>query len=445
MKRKRLLGAVVSVSAAFLVLPGCLVLKSESSTQLDVTGNARLSFTICGSSNAASSTCTDLGNSGSNATSGNGQALIGLRLPTNTVAPATFTSTDTALTMTKSDTYTAELQRVSPAPAGFQWNGYISQVRTFSGGPSEFIMQPLISLLPAADGAPFVTPLKYRTTSGLRIVDATHVSTRPVVCAASVTGGSDDASTYCIDYPTPAVLATDRTRSTRDLGIVPSPTSVSVEPGQAAVLNYTLQYSGTATGPAAFTLTGSTTLPGATASPSVLNFTPLTNQSAPAAVLVNVPANAVPGVYDVVLKATVNTVATQTRQAIGKLTVVAPPVNAPPKLTPLVKYKAQLSTTRVRLPLLRVTGAPSGARITVRCSGGGCTLPVTLRVSNGAAVNLQGLFARKVLRPGLVIDIRVRKSGFTGRFFRFTFSKTGVKTVQCDINAAGANSKCIKV
>ena len=446
MKRTRRFGVVAIAATAMLLLPGCLVLKNVSSAQLETIGDVRLSFTICGSDNTAPTTCADLGNTAAPAIDGNGQALVGLRLPTGVTAPPSFLSLDTALTMTQDATYSAELQRLSPAPAGQFWTGYTSQVRNFStGSTSEFAFQPALKLPAAADGGPFATPFLWRAVSGLRSVSASLPSTRPIVCGAAIINSSDSGSTMCVDSPTPAVVVTNVTRSTRDLGIVAGGATASVEPGQAAVLNYTAAYSGTAAVAAAFTLTGSTSLPGATASPSVINYKPLTNQSAPVAMLVNVPANAIPGVYDVILKATATTIPSQVRQGVGKLTVLAPPVNAPPKLTPLAKYTAKLSSTRVRLPLLRITGAPNGARITVRCSGGGCRMAPALRTSKGAAVNLQGLFANKTLRPGLVIDIRVRQSGFIGRFFRFTFSKTGVKTVQCDIDAAGKNSRCIKV
>ena len=85
------------------------------------------------------------------------------------------------------------------------------------------------------------------------------------------------------------------------------------------------------------------------------------------------------------------------------------------------------------LTRLRVRGAPAGAKLVVRCDGGGCPRArrrVTL-VDGGA--RLTGRFAGRRLRPGTVVELRITAPGRIGRVERLVVRrrKDPRRTVLC--------------
>jgi hypothetical protein len=449
MRRLSFVGVAALAGAAMLVLPGCLVIKSQLATQLNQIGKVRITTTFC-MFMSGSANCPNGGNSGQDGGGRTGQGLVGYRIPTAADAPGGILSTDTTIAMTQSASYTAELQRVSPAPAGQKWVGYISQVTSLPAG-TEKTLSPEFTLARGADGSPFQTPFLYRVVVGTRDVAADAPSTRPVACGNSVSDPTllNSSYTMCFNSPAPAEIATNLTRTTRDLGIIAPTAAVAVQRGQTGVLTFRAKQSGASTGPT-FTISATTTLAGATAAPNVINYVPNPNQDAPVSVLVTVPPNAGAGTYDVTLTATTGTGATlQTRAAVGKVTVPAGST-APKTINARVPYRVAVGS-RIRVLSMRVLGAPVAAKIAVSCRKGNCRLPlingtrVRTRISRGKPVNLASIFSRQVLRPGVTIEVRITKPGFLGRFFRFTFSRTNVKTLQCQITLAGRTRKCVRV
>ena len=102
--------------------------------------------------------------------------------------------------------------------------------------------------------------------------------------------------------------------------------------------------------------------------------------------------------------------------AIARANVVVDP--RPPKqfrTAPLVRFVGSPTATGAHLDLLTVA-APRGARIGVRCRGGGCPYRHKRTTSKGKTVKLRRL-ARNY-RAGAVIEIRVTKPETIGKFTR---------------------------
>ena len=105
----------------------------------------------------------------------------------------------------------------------------------------------------------------------------------------------------------------------------------------------------------------------------------------------------------------------------------------PPKqfrTTPLVRFVGQPTATGARLDLLTVA-APRGARIGVRCRGGGCPYRHRRTTSKGKPIALRKLARR--FKAGAVIEIRVTKPETIGKFTRLRFraGRTPLRIDRC--------------
>jgi hypothetical protein len=102
--------------------------------------------------------------------------------------------------------------------------------------------------------------------------------------------------------------------------------------------------------------------------------------------------------------------------AIGRVSVV---VAKKPlkrfKRTPLVRVVSRPTSTGVHLDLFTVS-ASKGVKIGVRCRGGGCPYKRASTTSKGNIVTLRKL--RRSFKAGAVIEIRVTKDGYIGKFTR---------------------------
>jgi hypothetical protein len=326
---RRALGVVV-VGAAVVTLSGCAVIAVQIPTQLSPGTPARLGSSICAS---GSSGCTSNGNSMVPATvfpTATGQVLLGYRVPTATVAPASFNSQQGVMAFALNPSYASELQRLKPAPPGQKWVGYISNTQQYSN------MAPIqadslsaeFELVQAADGSPFAPPFKFAQVVGTRSVSIGFPPDRPVSCGPSLTSIFDedpdpafDSFEICVDSSEPANLDDNVSVATRDFGLLKPSATGTTRQGTLASLPFTLRYAGTAVVTANFALSASTTLPGAVAAPNPGSVLPETNSDTVVPVAIGVPSNAAPGTYDVTL--TAKAVLGPTRVATGKLTVSA--------------------------------------------------------------------------------------------------------------------------
>jgi hypothetical protein len=316
--------AAVAVLAAIAVTSGCVVFAPASVTivQQQTVGSVQLGFTVCASGTVAGS-CADKGTSNSVALTGTGQVVIGIQVPASVGLPATFTSTGPeALVFADSPSYAAELQRLSPAPAGRRWAGYLSAVTNYSdtSGPQSAPVTLSLTLGQGADGSPFVGPLSPTIVLGGRMVTAASPGTRPVVCLdPDLTKPFLDGASPDVKVGTCGDATVAPSTTTRDLGVLGGNATGSGAPGSLVSLPFTLRYAGTATATANFALSATTSLPNATVAVTPGELAPATDSDSQALVAVGIPAGARAGTYDVTLTAKLAN--GQTRTRTGKLTV----------------------------------------------------------------------------------------------------------------------------
>ncbi|MEZ5081511.1 MAG: hypothetical protein R2878_12820 [Thermoleophilia bacterium] len=317
-------GAVATVALGGFVLAsaGCVSLDGVFAEQPDRIGDLTIHGTVClsGSPGCSGQDNIDLDVP---AFSGQGQLLVGYRVPPGITAPASLSSDSPTTTLAANAGYAAELERLSPAGPGRVWVGYVTNTLVVNGAVDPNIAVTARFGLPqGADGSPFAGPVGYRAVAGFRLVDATHPADRPVNCGANITDVMPD-STVCIDAPLATTVAgDDAVFGTRDLGIITGAKASGLA-GTTVMVPFTTKYAGTSTASVNFALSASTTLPGAGVTVTPGSLLPATDSTNPVQVAVAVPANATPGDYPVTLTATLGA---QTRTRGGVLTVTAPPV-----------------------------------------------------------------------------------------------------------------------
>jgi hypothetical protein len=323
-RRRARWAAIVAAAGLVPVLSGCVGISSISSLeQIDVIGDKPIQFTACASGSPG---CKGFGFSGAPAVTGRGQILVGAQVPRNTRLPASLTS---SVTFSESPSYAAELQRLSPAPAGATWRGFISLPINYDAMSSaqSFTVRLLYALQRAPDGAPYTGPFETTYVVGGRTVTATAPPERPVSCGPSL-------RTLYDDDPSPTTDAwnicedsggSSSSSTLRDLGIL-SGASATAAQGGLATMPFTVRYVGAPTSQATFRLSASSTLPGALFAVTPATIVPLPGVTTTVAqVGIGVPAGARPGGYDVTLTAVVNG---QVRTSEGTLRVVAAPSGA---------------------------------------------------------------------------------------------------------------------
>ena len=215
-------GAVATVALGGFVLAssGCISLDGVVAEQPDRIGDLTIHGTVCLS---GSTGCSGQDNIDFDvpAFSGQGQLLVGYRVPPGITAPASLSSDSPTTTLAANAGYAAELERLSPAGPGRVWVGYVTNTLVVNGAVDPNIAVTARFGLPqGADGSPFAGPVGYRAVAGFRLVDATHPADRPVNCGANITDVMPD-STVCIDAPLATTVAgDDAVFGTRDLGII---------------------------------------------------------------------------------------------------------------------------------------------------------------------------------------------------------------------------------
>jgi Ca2+-binding RTX toxin-like protein len=309
-----LLTATLALSVA---LGGCVVIKSQTATQVGLIGDMQVLTTACASDvfsdnagySPADPDCQGAGHGGnSGIETGNGtyQLLLGYRIPDSATAPDSIATTSPSgsntITFSADADYTAALQAGSPAPDGEKWVGFLSgAVNYTTAGEQRFSVAPRFGLRRGGDGAPFTSPFAYRAVVGSRVVDGSHSAARPVTCPDPVTTVDISDQSICIDDPDPTSLATDLQQPTRDLGILDASAPQTFRQGNVARVNFNARYSGSVASPS-FQVSASTDLPGATANPSTPTIFPDPGAN-PIRVLFRVPITTEPGSYDVTLTA----------------------------------------------------------------------------------------------------------------------------------------------
>jgi hypothetical protein len=228
-----------------------------------------------------------------------------------------------SVTFTESPSYAAELQRLSPAPAGRRWLGFISATQNYdpATGPHTATVNLLFRLQRGPDGSPFTGPFTTDVKVGGRGVGPVAPESRPVSC------GPDLRALFADPAASGAVIICEDAGGTasgpvRDLGILAG-ASATAPQGGLANMPFTVRYAGPPTSQVTFRLSASSSLPGALFAVTPATIVPLPGVvNTTAQVGIGVPANARPGTYDVTLTAAVNG---QTRTSVGTLRVTAAP------------------------------------------------------------------------------------------------------------------------
>ena len=397
-----MLRLLLPLSALLVALAGCVSIASESARQLDEVGDVELTTVICATQarNAVEGCPVDDQAQGSTPT--DYQVLMAYRIPSQAAAPETVAATDVELRLSRSASYTAELQRLAPAPAGQQWVGYISPPFSYSPSQAEqsATMVARILLVRDVNGAPFPTPFHYRTIVGHR--QTREDANRPVSCGEALENSNDDGTT-CMSYPAPEQLASDLKVATRDLGILTGAAG-SAPRGGSGVVPFTVSYSGDAPEPS-FALSATTTVPGGTVSAQ-----PAAAGNGVVPVHVSVPASTAPGIYEVILTATHPSGQSRRSAGIVRVTGDNPVDRSPPELAVRMKSRPRVGRA------LKI-----GMVADVSCSEA-CRVTTQLRVNRRTARRL-GF----VLAPGSRFAVvgKTREKGHAGgrRAVRIRFTR----------------------
>jgi hypothetical protein len=109
---------------------------------------------------------------------------------------------------------------------------------------------------------------------------------------------------------------------------------------------------------------------------------------------------------------------------------------------PTVRLVGVVVPRGARITLVEVRGAPRGARVTVRCSGGGCPFRSRRRVAETGRVRLSNF--TRVLVGGARIEVFVRAPGVIGKYvaFRIRAGKRPVRTDRCLMPGASTPTRC---
>jgi hypothetical protein len=389
----RALRSAALVVALTAGLTGCLSIKQQTATQR-APGVVTLAAVICASDynqSRPAASChpgnvAEQDSARADAeSSGLGQLLVGFRVPLGTGAPDSFTSDAQDATFSRSATYTQELARLVPPPAGQQWVGYISTAKTFNpsvAADQQTGFRPEFTLPPQSGGEPFRGPLPWRLVAGFRPLNNVGEAGNPVTC----TGFN-----FCIDSPQNP--ATSLSNPVSDFGVLPA-AGVTAPQTTTATVSFPVRYlDGGGLGAQQLALTATTDVPGtrATVAPT-LSAAPGSTSNADVAV--PVPLGTPPGSYNVTLSAGTGSPAV-TRTSTATLVVTPPPdADADGLADPFDK-------------------CPSVARGGFDRDGDGCVGPYRrIRVSTGSSfeVTSRGLLVGSLRLKGLPAGARVRLS-----------------------------------
>lgn len=341
---------LVALALTAAALGGCAVLRvSPAALQAATIGDVTVHLDVC-ASNIAS--CPATGDAEADTSAVNTydlQMLLGFLVPDGADAPAAFdTSSGPAGTFARNDSYSAGLEQLSAAPAGYHWVGY-SATSTYhwhypAGPATGFTADPAFHLRPGADGSPFRGPFTYRAVVGVRAIDGAV----PLGSAVNCTGSHASTQTICSDAAAGTTpLATDLSLPTRDLGVLTATAPASTTPGGTVSVPFTLRYAGAATPAATFALSAVSSVPGAAApSLSAQSVAPATDSDSTVLATVAVPAGTAPGHYTVTLTAALPNGQSRTRS--GTLAVLPAGGTDDPPGSPDADTRAPVATVAIR-------------------------------------------------------------------------------------------------
>lgn len=343
--RLRRAGTLALLAAIAIGLPGCLAIKSQTTSQrapgvvsfdlvvcatdrdrtIDPNGSdppGPVSYPDCDPEGPDQNTAEGSNSGDMESTRTRAQILVGYRVPAGSQGPQSFQSEAGDMTFNRSPTYEAELNRPAeeggfPAPAGFHWVGYISTPRTFdlyNDASSRSVSARAEFTLPPQDGGgPFAGSLPWRPVVGFRTISAEADAGKPVDC--------DTSTTSCVDSPLTERVPTNLVATVSDFGVLAGDRAAAGHE-ETATVSFPIQYSDVAAlGSREFALTATTNVPGTGTSLGAPTVTVEPNTTKTVAVNVRVPAGTRLGSYTVTLSAATGTPAV-TRSNTATIEVV---------------------------------------------------------------------------------------------------------------------------
>lgn len=422
MATRKLLAAPLAVGVA-LALSGCIAVKEQSAAQR-APGVIKLHATVCavdqdgqvqpdppvsyhgckpGVNTAEGSTTDEQAG-----LAGDGQLLVGFRVPAGSEGPANFLSDNSDVSFAKSPSYTAKLQEKHPAGAGQKWVGYISTLKHYeptATSARELGFGAEFTLPQPGGGATFAGPYRWRVVVDMRFATPATAG-QPVTCPA------------CVRSPKVARIPINLSAPVSDFAIAPG-AAPQAPAGRTTQLPFELRYAGEGTlGALPFAFGASTDIPGATAAPSTPSAGPARNSTTPVGVNLTVPAGTRPGAYRVTLGASTGSPAVA-RSATTTVVVPPPPPPPPRPIGVRVLTGWQVRGKLTKVVRMRVVEA-KGATVKISCKGGrkrGC--PFTSKRLAGSTINVAKRF-KKRLRSSAKIEVRATKAGTIGKVVTYT-------------------------
>lgn len=86
---------------------------------------------------------------------------------------------------------------------------------------------------------------------------------------------------------------------------------------------------------------------------------------------------------------------------------------------PIVRLRGSVVGTTARINLLSVQGAPRGAKVRVRCRGGGCPRKLVTSTARSSRLTMRLRSFERRLRAGAKLEIYITQSGRLGKYTRF--------------------------
>lgn len=387
--RRRLgrLATLAAVGASALTLSGCIVINATQTSQPQSMGPLRLTVNMCANGSPG---CTSLSSNGwsaygfLNEANSNqtvpAQLLFAVRLPVGATPPETLQTTydGSPLTYTRSASYETELEVLEPAPAGERWWGWLSGTVSYGRLEPQALGITLEVALPrGVDGAPLPSPLRWRPVVGVRQVDDTLPSTRPVKCGNSTaelySGYADSPgqpTIYCIDFPSQETARGYLDAPLTDFGVTGS--EVQAPSGSTVTATFLARRSGAPDAGTTFSLSATSGVPGGSVSLDRETVSLGGDSTQPVLATVRIPAATPAGRYPVTITATAP--GKPTRTGTSTVTVDGPPSASPVLSSASLRPKRFRAGSKVAKPRGKT---PVGTTVGVTASTA-VTLAVTI-------------------------------------------------------------------
>lgn len=335
-----------------------------------------------------------------------GQLLLAYEVPNGAKPPAAFAFTETRedpseeeenLTRgvegpepqsgeyRESSSYAAELEERYPSGADTKWAAYASTpVDAYVFTSPRWTSTARFGIAGVDATQPFRGPFAFGTVVGARKLSSDEEADTPIDC--DEIDGSCDDDVQGIEQEEPRSsraarkLSADAIKApTRDLAVAPG-SAPAIIAGQSGDLPFELRYAGKPLSGVAFSLSGTTSVPGATVTAVPATFAPADDQTSVANLRVAVPAGTPAGTYDAELVASLpngQKRSARTRFEVGTAAATVQIVSAPSRICVSRRsFTIRLRSTK-RDPLVSAVVTVNGTKVqTVKKRR--ITAPVTL-------------------------------------------------------------------